>query len=327
MSPKASVLVPVFNTEPWLERCLDSALGQTLEDIEIVCVDDASTDGSLSILRSFEARYKRVRVISFSDHEGVSAARNAALDIASGEYVYFLDSDDWIDPDYLETMLDKALRNDCDVIVNSNFIKEYSDQSRNELSGDFGFISSDEGFYPSAVVQSRMLSALCFRMFNKGFLDKNNIRFPLIQGGGEDAYFTGLSEVLNPEVFVFKGPYYHYFQRDSSVAHSRDRAFPYIQNYKALRDALRDRGIPLDGLRLFYAGALVIDSSEKYDFIRSYLLEIEPQMRSYSWLYTVHDLLLLDVVSECPDYKTFLSRHNPIISVEFIRRMIKNHSR
>lgn len=104
---KVSVIIPVYNVEPYLRECLDSVVGQTLKDIEILCVNDGSTDNSGAILAEYAARDERITVIT-QDPCGVSAARNAGLDRATGKYIYFLDSDDYIDLDALERLYDRA---------------------------------------------------------------------------------------------------------------------------------------------------------------------------------------------------------------------------
>ena len=323
MSVRVTVVIPVHNTGPYLEPCLDSILGQTLREIEAVAVDDASSDGSLDVLKKRAERDARLRVIAYPSHVGVSAARNAGLDVARGEYVFFMDSDDWLDTDYLASMLVQADETGQKVVVNANFVEEYPD-GRRVFSGRSGFLKPGPAYYPVDWVQSRMLSIITNRLYRKAYLDRNGIRFPLIEGGGEDTYFSTLAEVLQPRSYVFWGPFYHYRQRPESVAHARPRgSFPYIENYKALYDALRERQVPLDGLALFHTGMLVIDSREQFDFLRAFLLELEPQMRSNADLYTTHDRMLLDVILPCPDYDTFLSRHNPQITLEFIRSLCK----
>lgn len=96
-----SVLVPVYNVEPYLAQCLESICSQTLRELEIVCVDDASTDGSLSILREFAERDPRVKVVQAPENGGLSRSRNLAMSHAVGEYLFLVDSDDWLETDLL----------------------------------------------------------------------------------------------------------------------------------------------------------------------------------------------------------------------------------
>lgn len=114
--PKVSVVVSVYNAEPYLRRCLDSIVGQTLREIEIICVDDGSTDGSPQILAEYARKDGRVRVVTQAN-AGAGAARNHGLRYAAGEYLSILDADDFFEPDMLRTAYDLAVQNDADMAV------------------------------------------------------------------------------------------------------------------------------------------------------------------------------------------------------------------
>ena len=90
--PKVSIIIPVYNTEHYLNRCLESVRCQTLTDFEVICVDDCSTDGSLSLLKAFASGDKRFKVLTMEVNSGLSLARNRALDVAAGDFVFFLDN-------------------------------------------------------------------------------------------------------------------------------------------------------------------------------------------------------------------------------------------
>jgi len=111
---RVSVIVPVYNCEAFLPACIASLRAQTLRDIELIFVDDASADGSLALLHAARARDERVRVIAFSENQGVSAARNAGLDAAAGEFVGFCDADDWTEPGMFERLYSAAISADAD---------------------------------------------------------------------------------------------------------------------------------------------------------------------------------------------------------------------
>lgn len=121
--PKVSVIVPVYNTEKYLARCLDSVIGQTERNLEIVCVNDGSTDGSAAILERYAAADPRVQVVT-QENGGLSAARNSGLDVATGEYVMFVDSDDWIPSDAVAKMLRAAEESCAPVVVSAEYAKD-----------------------------------------------------------------------------------------------------------------------------------------------------------------------------------------------------------
>ena len=113
---KISIIIPVYNVEKYLRQCLDSLIGQTLKNIEIICVNDGSKDNSLEILREYKNKDSRIVIID-QINQGVSVARNNALKIAKGEYIGFVDSDDWVDADFFEKLYYSAIKNDCDIAV------------------------------------------------------------------------------------------------------------------------------------------------------------------------------------------------------------------
>src|SRR5574344_2773158 len=116
MQKKVSLIIPVFNSEKYLDECLESAIGQTLTDIEIICVDDGSTDCSAEILHEYSKKDNRIKVLR-QENLGQSTARNKGLKFASGEYIAFLDSDDFMKSDMLEKLYDKAKVENSDIVM------------------------------------------------------------------------------------------------------------------------------------------------------------------------------------------------------------------
>lgn len=114
--PKVSIIVPIYNAEKYLERCINSLKNQTLKDIEIILVDDSSTDSSLGICNMAAAEDARIKVIH-KVNEGAGRARNAALEIATGEYIGFVDSDDFVDTDMFKTLYEKAVKYNSDLVM------------------------------------------------------------------------------------------------------------------------------------------------------------------------------------------------------------------
>lgn len=111
---KVSIIVPVYNVERYLKKCLDSLVNQTLKDIEIICVNDGSTDSSLEILEHYAKNHSQIKIIN-KINEGQSEARNIGIDCASGEYLGFVDSDDYVDINYYEKLYNAAKEYNCDI--------------------------------------------------------------------------------------------------------------------------------------------------------------------------------------------------------------------
>ena len=122
---KVSIIVPVYNVEKYLECCLESLINQTLKDIEIICVNDGSTDNSGKILENYAAKDNRIKVIH-QVNGGQAAARNNGLNAVNGKYINFIDSDDWVDLDFIEKLYDAAERNSADIAVASIIRKKKS---------------------------------------------------------------------------------------------------------------------------------------------------------------------------------------------------------
>lgn len=112
---KVSIIIPVYNVERYLKECLDSIVNQTLTDIEIICVNDGSTDGSLGILEKYASEDDRIKIIN-QENQGQGVARNNGLNLATGEFIGFVDPDDWIDESMYEKMYNSAIENDCDLV-------------------------------------------------------------------------------------------------------------------------------------------------------------------------------------------------------------------
>ena len=125
-NPKVSIIIPVYNVEDYIHQCLDSVANQTLKDIEIICMDDGSSDNSLKILQDYKKKDSRFKILT-QKNKGPGAARNKCLDVASGEFVMFLDSDDWLDLDACKTLYEKAKLDNLDMVM--FLLKNYSEET------------------------------------------------------------------------------------------------------------------------------------------------------------------------------------------------------
>ncbi len=161
--PAVSVIVPVYNAAAFLNQCLECLTEQTLSDLEILCIDDGSTDGSLSLLRSWSEKDKRLKIISFQENRGPSSARNAGLDSALGEFVGFVDSDDFVDPDFFEKLYSAAIREKADVAKGTllNFDPKKGNSYQKEIFNLNDRIRSHKAWffltYTSAIYRRNML--------------------------------------------------------------------------------------------------------------------------------------------------------------------------
>ena len=157
MKPKVSIIVPVYNCEKYLPECIASLRRQTLSDIEMIFVCDASPDDSLSILREAERTDARIRVIAFPENRGVSAARNAGLDAATGAYIGFCDSDDWIEPQMFEQLYSAAQEKDADI----SFCRVFKDHPNKQENVPLGFPTGTR--FNRAAIRAALIPAMLAR--------------------------------------------------------------------------------------------------------------------------------------------------------------------
>lgn len=173
--PKISFILPVYNVENYLRKCMESIVQQTLADIEIICVDDCSTDNSLAILREYEANDKRVKVISLSENIKQGGARNRALDIAVGEFISFVDSDDFIDIHLAEDMYQLAIKTNADM-VRGKVSRYYSDDEQYIEEDNFSMLTLERDELQKRIIVDG--GRLWGGIVRRSILEKNKIRFP-----------------------------------------------------------------------------------------------------------------------------------------------------
>lgn len=248
-----SVMIPVYNEEWYLHRCLDSVTSCSGCDLEIVIVDDGSTDGSLRICREYAQRDSRIRVFH-QEHKGVSAARNRGLDLCRGQWVVFVDADDFITPDLFSEIV-KRTAEDPDLIL-----FDYS-VTRAGLGGAGAESRTARGREAMLDLAGRVMTlqqlrrngnanfrSACAKAFKKSLLDQYGIRFSTSLFFGEDLLFH-TEYLLRAESYVYvpKRVYYYDVHSDSS---SHRFSLTFLENHarllEELRQALEDRGaLPL----------------------------------------------------------------------------------
>lgn len=212
---KISVIIPVYNTEKYLEQCLESVLNQTLQDIEIICVDDGSTDNSLEILKTFAQKDKRIIILT-QQNQGQSVARNKGIEIAKGEYIGFVDSDDWISSEMLEKMYANAEEFESDITMCSftifNEKTAETNTSDSYMSLDLfpnTFENRNFSFKETYDFIFRICVSPCNKIYKRDFIIKNNILFP--EGlFFEDNVFFYKAFMQSERNSLIKKPFYTY---------------------------------------------------------------------------------------------------------------------
>ncbi|MBE6398611.1 MAG: glycosyltransferase [Lentisphaerae bacterium] len=224
---KISVIIPVYNVEKYLSACLDSFLNQPLKDIEIICIDDCSTDNSAQILREYASRDERIKNIFLTQNGGVSHARNIAIERANGKYTYFADADDLTIPEAMEKLYDTAEKNDTDQVVfltdvleeceNASmcnyYSRTYSEKTVNRV------LSGLELF--SQLLQSVIFTAPWSKITRTSIIKDNNIQFPhgYIHS---DNFFTAKSMLFCKKAIALNERLYIRRIREGSITTATD---------------------------------------------------------------------------------------------------------
>ena len=175
MNPKVSLIIPVYNVEQYLEKCLDSAINQTLLEIEIIIINDGSTDKSLEICETYAKKDSRVKLIT-QKNSGLSAARNHGMNVAKGEYIAFLDSDDYLALFTLEESYALAKSTQSDIII-YRYVQVNDDGEILYISGIEDRFSKEELF--KRILSARSSTMACDKLFKRNLFEENKIKFPV----------------------------------------------------------------------------------------------------------------------------------------------------
>ena len=236
-----SVIVPVYNVEPYLRKCLDSIINQTYKDMEILIVDDGSTDGSGDICDEYKTD-KRVRVFH-TENRGLSCARNVGLDNAKGDWIGFVDSDDWIEPEMYELLLKGAEETGADIVECGVFV-------------EFKARTIQIPAIQDIVCETDAIEALIRRKIKNQVWNKTwkadcytDIRFP--EGCNYEDISTVYKIVQKARVTGINGNYYHWRQRASSISHRHnkkdleDGCIAYKKRYDDLHDCISSEAVAI----------------------------------------------------------------------------------
>lgn len=212
--PKVSVIIPVFNSENLLNDCLESVKNQTLDDIEIICVDDGSTDNSYNILENFSKNDDRFKVFH-QENSGAGFSRNVALDKSTGEFILFLDSDDWIENDTCERLYNQATNLNSDLVL-FDAVRHLPDSQSMDLihfledgsNKDFSSLSFDYEFVKDKVLNA-YFGVIWSKFYKKSFILENDINFPNHKLYN-DVEFHVKSMLLAKRISYFPKIFYHY---------------------------------------------------------------------------------------------------------------------
>ena len=209
-----SVIIPAYNVEKYIERCINSVLNQYLKNIEIIVIDDGSKDKTSDICLKISENNKNI-IYKKVQNGGCSAARNLGISMAKGKYIAFLDSDDWVDSDMYINMIEEAEKNQADIVI-CGFKK--LDENKNLLSTVKIPKRNNKNEYIDCTTE--WFASPCNKIYKRDLLEKNNIRFLLNIYTGEDMFFNFISFFYSKNIISLDKPYYNYFMNQNSVSNN-----------------------------------------------------------------------------------------------------------
>lgn len=245
--PKISIIVPAYNSEKFIDNCIQSLVEQTVEDIEIIIIDDGSFDNTPNLLKRWQNKDKRIKIITQTNQKQGSA-RNRGIEIAQGEYIGFIDSDDWVETDYFECLYLTAKHYNCD-IVTTNILKHNKKYTKyNIFKNKYNVAETIFDKVKLCEDKSHRFFYVLNKLYKTSFIKTNNILF------NEGCYFEDVMFSAKAIYYANKIVYcpeteYHYIENPQSTINSKDnqeiKKEDHIKAYLELHHFAKDNSIKL----------------------------------------------------------------------------------
>lgn len=238
--PKVTIIIPVYNVDQYLEQCLDSVINQTLQEIQIICVNDCSNDRSLEILELYRHMDRRIEIIDNAENQGLSSVRNQGIEAARGQYIYFLDSDDMIVLNAMEELYNCAEEGKLDVVIFEASVVFETEDLKSEFAGyteefkhDYNGVHTGSEIYCKLIQNWDWLSSVCRQFWSRTYIEKNQLKF--YEGIlHEDELFTFLAILGTERLMCLRKKYFIRRMRASSImtsAFSKKNVLGYFITY------------------------------------------------------------------------------------------------
>lgn len=216
---KVSIIVPIYNVEKYLSRCVDSLISQTYQNVEIILVDDCSTDKGAEIAAEYAQKDpKRIRFVQHEKNGGLSCARNSGIAASSGEWITFVDSDDWVSQDFVKTLYDTAVTDNADIVM-SDFYYAFDTGKTYEVS-TCGSLTTESDHKKKVALADPCSTT---RLYRKTIFTENNLTFPEDIKRSEDIATIIPVLTYTDKISLVNKPMYYYFQRTTSLSNQNGK--------------------------------------------------------------------------------------------------------
>lgn len=279
-SPVISIIVPSYNEEKNISRCLDSIIGQNFQNFEVICVDDNSTDSTFEIITDYTLKDSRIKPFK-NPGKGVSSARNFGIEKASGDYIGFVDSDDFIQPQMYEFLLRAIMENNCEISVcryekTSEFVKKSFEYNCRECFAEEFISFFDNGF----VANNELTLTGVWTKLIKTDLVRNSEKFSQYRIG-EDTVYCAELWTKTDKIFLVDSPLYSYYTNLESVSYTElwhekwfdliETRFIAYEKFKALKNSLTSSFYLERGMKLLLSYRFNIKGTENEEKFRKHI--------------------------------------------------------
>ncbi|MBN1498121.1 MAG: glycosyltransferase family 2 protein [Spirochaetes bacterium] len=277
MTIKVSVIVPVYNTEKYLSQCIESILNQTLTDLELIIVNDGSSDGSLKIIEKYKNIDDRIVLINNDKPSGnPGTPRNQALRVARGHYIGFVDSDDWVESENFELLYNKGLENNSQIVLMRGFYKNFDGKTQTFASS----IGQHEIYNKEQLFAKYSSNAIWDKLFKKDFLDLYELQLAETKIG-VDIPFVISGILLAERISIVDGITYHYRQNvENSTLHKRESGnYSFLKHVYDITESILVKYDILNNYKniitykrinsMFYLASQITNKSKKFHFYKS----------------------------------------------------------
>lgn len=262
---KISVIIPVYNAEKYIARCLDSILMQADSNIELIVINDGSKDKSEQIIKTYIGKYKSSIKYIKKENSGVANARNVGLEKATGKYIIFVDADDYIDKDLFKN-LEKYIEQDIDIIKYKATIETEKEEKIGQLEGPIFETTTGEEAFSKLCFEDEMVDALWVYAYKKELFDKNKLKF--LEGAEHEDFGLIPLLILKANTFVstnIQG--YHYIQSTNSITRTKEykkivqKAFDTLKHYDNMLNKIEKykiSNITKENIKIFYTNSILL---------------------------------------------------------------------
>ena len=283
--PKISVIIPVYNTEKYIEKCLNSVKNQTFKDIEIIVVNDGSTDNSENLIKKWQEENKQLDLkYYYKENRGLSSARNFGVLKASGNYIMFLDSDDYIDNNLFQ-YLENEIVQSIDVIKFKMITVDETGRILEKLDGPVFDKCSGEDALNKLIGNDNYIDVACIYLYKKDYFIKNNFKYNEINKYHEDFGLTPLV-IANAKSFISTNVYgYYYMQTNNSITRTQNynkniqKAYDVLAHYDNMLVKIKEYNISektKDRIKQYYSNTVILKTNElKLNDKKQYIKQIK----------------------------------------------------